>query len=120
MGEKLDDLRAANGPGKQPEVEVPEGDSGNHGKSLPGEVILQYRCLSFRRPSPRAMRTFAQSTFVGEDDGSPFFLGFFLISTQRFFFHLRILASSRSRARPTGRWQLQPSFRRMRQACEGS
>src|SRR6516225_7139877 len=120
MSEKLDDLRAANGSGKESEVKVPERDSGDHGKRLPGEVILQHRRPSFRGPGARAVRSLAQSTFVGEDDSSPFFLGFFLISTQRFSFHSRILAWSRSRARPTGRWQLQPSCRKMRQACEGS
>src|SRR6202163_4316895 len=39
--EKLDDLRTANGPGKQPEIKIPKGDSGHHGKSLPCEVVLQ-------------------------------------------------------------------------------
>src|SRR5207248_696668 len=50
--------------------------------------------------------------------GAPLFPGFFLISGQRFCFHSRIFSSSRSSARPTGRWQLQPNCRRMRQACE--
>jgi hypothetical protein len=74
MGEKRDDLRAANGSGKQPEVKIPKVDSGDHRKGLPGEVILQHRRLSFGGPDARAVRTLAQSTFVGEDDGSPFFL----------------------------------------------
>src|SRR5215831_19468322 len=120
MRQKFDDLGAANSSGKEPEVKVPKSDSGDRRKGFPGEVILQHRRLSFLGPRARAVRSLAQSTFVDEDDGAPFFLGFFLISTQRFSFHSRILASSRSRARPTGRWQLQPSFCRMRQACEGS
>ena len=119
MREKLDDLRAADGSWKQPEIEVPPSDSRHHRKCLPREVVLQHRCLSFRCPGACAVRALAQSAFVGEDDGTPFFSGFFLIPGQRFRFHARMLVSSRSRARPTGRWQLHPSRRRIRQACEG-
>jgi len=64
------------------------------------------------------VRALAQSAFVDEDDGAALFVGFFLISGQRSCFQRRIFSSSRSKARPTGRWQLQPSCRRMRQACE--
>src|SRR5215472_4699068 len=66
-----------------------------------------------------AMGSFAQSAFVDEDDGSALFLGFFLISGQRACFQRRILSSARSSARPTGRWQLHPNCRRIRQACVG-
>jgi hypothetical protein len=42
------------------------------------------------------VRALAQSAFVDEDDGTAFFLGFFLISGQRCCFHRRIFSSSRS------------------------
>src|SRR5712691_2830569 len=119
MREKLDDLRAADGTGKQPKVKVPPGYAGHRRQHLPVEVILQHRRLSPWRPGAAAVRALAQSAFVDEDDGAPLFLGFFLISGQRCCFHCRIFSSSRSSARPTGRWQLQPSCRRIRQACEG-
>src|SRR5271165_1356800 len=78
MREKLDDLRAANGSRKQPEVEVPPGHARNRRPGLPVEVILQHRRLSAGRPSTAAVRTFAQSAFVDEDDRAAFVFGFFL------------------------------------------
>src|ERR1700758_2816460 len=98
--EKLDDLRTADGPGKQPEIKIPKGDSGHHRKRLPSEVVLQYRRVPTRGPGATAMGSLAQSAFIDEDDGTPFFSGFFLISGQRCRFHFRTFSSSRSRARP--------------------
>src|SRR5919109_2114236 len=117
MREKLDDLWATDRSWKQSEVEVPPGYARHRRQRLPVKVILQHRRLS-ARPGTAAVRALAQSTFVDEDDGTAFFPGFFLISGHRFCFHSRIFSSSRSSARPTGRWQLQPNCRRMRQACE--
>src|ERR1700674_1286403 len=107
MFEKLDDLRSLDRAGKQTKVEIPPGDSGNGRQRLPVEMILQHRCLASWRPGAAAMRTLAQSAFIDEDDGSPFFLGFFLSPAQRFF-PRRMADSSRPDARPAGRWQLQP------------
>jgi len=119
MGKKKDDLRRADGAGKQTEVEVPPGYPRHGRKRLPVEVVLQHRRLTFRRPSTAAVGPLAQSTLVDEDDGPAFVLGFFLISGQHLCFHSRIFSSSRSSARPVGRWQLQPNCRKIRQACEG-
>src|SRR5271169_4788539 len=98
MHEKLDDLRAADGPGKQPKVKVPPGHTSHGRQHLPVKVILQHRRLSPWRPGPAAVRALAQSAFVDEDDGTALFAGFFLISGQRFCFHWRIFSSSRSSA----------------------
>src|SRR6266536_2790819 len=70
MGEKLDDLRTANGPRKQPKVEVPPRHPRHGRQRLPVEVILQHRRLSLRGPGATAVRAFAQSAFVDEDDGA--------------------------------------------------
>ena len=52
---------------------------------------------------------------VDEDDGAPLAERFFLSCGQRTRFQYRMAFSSRSSARPVGRWQLQPSRRMMRQ-----
>jgi hypothetical protein len=106
-------------PRKQPKVEVPPRYSRHRRQHLPVEVILLDRRLSARRPGAAAVRVLAQSAFVDEDDGPPLFLGFFLISGQRCCFHRRIFSSSRSSARPAGRWQLHPNLPRIRHACTG-
>ncbi len=103
MREKLDDLPAADGAGKQPEIEVPPGHPCHRRQRLPVEVVLQHRRLSARRPGAAAVRALAQSAFVEEDDRPAFVFGLFFNSGQRFRFHLRIFSSSRSRARPVGR-----------------
>jgi hypothetical protein len=78
---------------------------------------LQHRRFAARCPGAATVGSFAQSAFVDENDRSPLFLGFFLISGQRFRFHARIFSSSRSHVRPVGRWQLQPNCLRIRHAC---
>ena len=55
------------------------------------------------------MRLLAQPAFVDEDDRAPFAARFFLMAGQVRLFHARIARSFRSRARPVGRWGLQPS-----------
>ena len=45
--------------------------------------------------------------------------GRFFSSGQRWRFQRRMAASSRSRARPAGRWQLQPNWRSNHQTCRG-
>ena len=117
--EKLDDLRAADRTWKQADVEVPPGHPRHRRQHLPVEVILQHRRLPTRRPGAAAVRTLAQSALVDEDDCARLLSCFFLISGQRSCFRRRILSSSRSSALPTGRWQLHPSRRKIRQACEG-
>ena len=118
MGEEQDHLRRTNGARKETEVKVLPGDPCHSRKRLPVEVVLQHRRLCFGRPGAAAVRPLAQSALVDEDDGTAFLAGFFLISGQCFCFHSRIRSSSRSSARPVGRWQLQPNCRKMRQACE--
>jgi len=87
MSEKLNDLRAADGSRKQPEVEVPPGHPRNGRQGLPVKVILQHRRLPARGPGTAAVGTLAQSAFVDEDDGAAFVFGLFFNAGQRFCFH---------------------------------
>src|SRR5271163_4476162 len=113
--QELDDLRPLDGTGKEPEVEAAEGDPGNHRQLAPVEVVLQDRGLPLRRPSAHPCRTLAQSGLVDEDDDPPLFRSVFFRAGQRVCFQRLIAPSSRSSARPDGRWQEKPSETRMRQ-----
>jgi hypothetical protein len=53
---ELDDLRTADRPGKQAEVEVPPRHPRHRRQHLPVEVILQHRRLSPGRPGAAAVR----------------------------------------------------------------
>jgi hypothetical protein len=119
MREELDDLRSLDGSGEEPEVEIPPRDPGDRREQVPVEVVLQDRRLSTRGPSPAAMGPLGQSALVDEDDRLPLGCSVFFNAGQRTRFQWRIAASSRSRARPVGRWQLQPSRLRSRQTWLG-
>ncbi len=116
---EIHDLRTPNRTGIHAEVEGPPGHTGDRGQGLPVEVILQDRGLTFRRPSAATMGLQAQSAFVDEDDRLAFACGVFFSAGQWVSFHQRIASSLRSSARPVGRWQVQPSCRRMRQTWLG-
>src|SRR5687768_4447984 len=75
---------------------------------LPIEGVKEQRSLTFGRPSPHAMGLLRQSALVDEDERAPFAPGFFFSAGQSLRFHWAIAGSSRSKARPTGFWQLQP------------
>jgi len=112
-------LVGANGAGKQTKVEVPPGNAGHGGECLPVEGVLQNRRLAFGCPGPHPMRSLAQPAFVDEDDRPSLCLRFFLMAGQMCFFQARTACSLRSRARPTGRWQLQPNPTRIFQTWPG-
>ena len=65
------------------------------------------------------MRSFAQTALVHKYYDSTLLERFFFISGQRTRFQRWIAGSSRWVARPTGRWQLQPKERKIRQTCPG-
>ena len=119
MFEELYHLRGLDTAGKESEIEIPNGDACDGRKTVPVEGILQHWSLPSRSPSSDSMRPLAQSAFVHKNYGSALLEGFFLISGQRTRFHCNIAGSSRCVARPTGRWQLQPSERKIRQTCPG-
>jgi len=117
--QEVHDLGTANRAGVQPEVELPPGHAGDRGQDFPVEVILKDRGLAFGRPCSATMGLQTQSALVDEDDRLAFAFGVFFRAGQRVFFHQRIASSLRSSARPVGRWQVQPSCRRMRHTWLG-
>src|SRR5205823_876480 len=72
VGERLQEfheLGTTDRPGVKAEVEAPAGD---YRQLLPVKTVLENRCLSSACPGLDPGRSFAQSRFVDEDDGSPF------------------------------------------------
>jgi hypothetical protein len=115
MTQEVHYLRGANGSSVKSEIEIPPSDAGHRREHLPVEMILQHRSLSARGPGAHPMRSLAQPALVDKDDDAPLAERFFLIRGQPTRFQYRMASWSRSSARPLGRWQLQPSWRRMRQ-----
>ena len=91
-------------------IELPQRDTGRNRQVVPIELMLENRRHTTFGPSADTVRPLAEAALVYEDDEAAFLLGFFLRAGQVFSFQSRIAASFRSRARPTGRWQLQPNF----------
>jgi len=119
MFQELDDLRGFDAARKETEIEVPDRDARNSRKALPVERVLQHRSLAAWCPSADPVRSLAQTALVHEHYGSMLLARFFLMSGQRSRFQRWIAGSSRCVARPTGRWQLQPRERKIRQTCPG-
>jgi hypothetical protein len=55
------------------------------------------------------VRPLAQTALVYKDDGAPLALGFLLSRGHSLFFQAAMASSLRSRARPVGRWGLNPN-----------
>src|SRR4051794_2244191 len=87
------------------EVEIPEAQSGDGGELMPVEVHLHDRRVSSWRPGPHPMRALGEASLVDEHYRLPSDGGVFFNAGQRLRFQYSIAASSRSSARPTGRWQ---------------
>src|ERR1700761_8911782 len=118
--EEIQHLGGADGAAIEAEIEIPPSNAGGGREQLPIEMVLQHRRLPARRPGAHPMGPLAQSAFVDEEDRAALAERFFLSWGQRTFFYCWMALSSRSRARPVGRWQLQLSLRRMRHTCEAS
>src|SRR6202790_4337046 len=119
MFEELDYLRTLDGAGKEPKVKVPPRHPCHCRQSLPVEVVLQHRGVSPRRPGAAAMGPLAEPALVDENYDPALLFGLFFNSGQRFFCQRSMAFSSRSSARPAGRWRLQPSCRRIFHTCPG-
>lgn len=114
MLQELDDALLIDCAVMELEVEIPPGNARDHRESIPVEVELEDRSLAARCPGAAAMWPFAQPALVDEDDRPAFSRGVFFTLGHSTFFQCAIAFSSRSRAFPVGRWQLQPRRRRIR------
>lgn len=119
VGQKLHHLWASDGAREQTEIEVPPRHTRHCRQRFPVEVKLQHRSLSSRSPGSASMRTLAQTTLIDENYCPVGVFGVFFTTGQRRRFQRRIAPSSRSKARPVGRWMVHPNFRRIRQAWPG-
>ena len=119
MAQEFDHLRAFDAAGMEGKIIVPPSQPGDGREAFPVEGKLQDRCLPPGGPSAHTVRLLTQPAFIEEEDGTALGARFFFISGQRRFFQCAMAASFRSRARPTGRWQLQRSLARMRQTWSG-
>lgn len=108
VSQKLDHLRALDAAGLDLEIETPEGQTANDRKAFPVEGLVEHRGLPTRGPGARPRRASAQSALVHKDDDAPLPAGLFFNVGQPTRFHRRIAFSSRSIARRSGRWQLNP------------
>jgi hypothetical protein len=110
MTQKLNHLGAADGAVEELKIEVADGQAGHDRELLPVEMVLQHGRAASRRPSAHPVRLLAQPALVNKNDQPAFAERFFLMSGQRCRFQRPMARSFRSKARPTGRWQLQPNF----------
>src|SRR5439155_26033707 len=110
VAKEVQDLFLPHAPLVRPKVELPQSHPCSDGEVIPIELVLQDGRNAALGPCAHPMRSLAEAAFVYEDDEPALFLCFFLRAGHMFSFQSRMAASFRSRARPTGRWQLQPSF----------
>ena len=83
--------------------------SSNDGDALAAIVMMQQRRLAARRPGAAHGGNHHESGFVGKDEVGAQPRGVFFIRGHCSCFQRRIFASSRSKARRWGFWQLKPS-----------
>lgn len=112
--EELHHLLAFDAACMDAKAEAPQGDAANDGKAFPVEGLMQHRRLSAWCPGAHPVGTGAQPRLVNEDDSALLPTRFFLMLGHSTRFQCVILDSSRSMARRSGRWQLNPSERSSR------
>lgn len=108
MPQELDHLGAFDAACIDLKIEPPERKATDDRKAFPVKGFMEHRSLPAQRPCARPRGAGAQSAFVDEDDSAPLLAGFFFKAGQVVRFHRRIALSSRSTARRSGRWQLNP------------
>jgi len=119
MFKEFDHLQTFDAAGMDLKKESPQGQTTNQRKAFPVEGLLQNGRLSARRPGARPRRTGAQPAFVNKDNDSTLPPRLFFNAGQTSRFHRAIALSSRSMARRSGRWQLNPLAPNNRHTCPG-
>lgn len=119
VSEEIDHLWRANTTPVEPKVEAPPCDTGHHRQFSPVERKVQLRRLPPGGPCAPQRRLLTQPAFVNEDKGAALAAGLFFSAGHVWRFQRAMAFSSRSVARPVGRWQLHPMRARTFQRCAG-
>lgn len=117
--QELNDLKTFDAAGMDLKQKPPQGQSADDRKAFPVEGLLQNGRLSSPRPGACTGRTGAQPAFVNEDNGLAFPARLFFNAGQTSRCQRAIALSSRSMARRSGRWQLNPLAPSNRHTCPG-
>ena len=78
--QEIDHLRCLDRSWMNTEENPPQADCANHREAFPAESFAKDRCLAPGCPRPHAMGPGAHSSFVDENDQTPFAAGFFLMA----------------------------------------
>lgn len=119
MFEELNDLKTFDAAVMDLKKEPPQGQAADDRKAFPIERLLKHWGLSSRSPGACAGRTGAQPAFIDKGYGSALPTRLFFNAGQTSRFQRAIALSSRSMARRSGRWQLNPLAPSKRHTCPG-
>lgn len=108
MFEEFNHLQTFDAAGMDLKEESPQGQATDDRKAFPVERLVEHRGLSAWSPGARPGRPGAQPAFVNKDNGSALPARLFFNAGQTSRFQWSIALSSRSTARRSGRWQLNP------------
>ena len=117
--QELNDLKTFDAAGMDLKQKPPQGQSADERKAFPVERLLQNRRLPSRGPGACARWSGAQPAFVNQDKGLALPARLFFNAGQTARFQRAIACSSRSMARRSGRWQLNPLAPSNRHTCPG-
>jgi hypothetical protein len=105
MSKEDQDLLCRDRPGSHQDVEPSfVADPRDRRELRPAIAVADHGCLSSWGPSPDSGRDQTETGLVGENQRGFLLAGFFLIRGQSFLIQRSTAASSRSIARPVGRW----------------
>jgi hypothetical protein len=116
---KVDGLGSFDRTWVEAKVEVPPGYPCDRRKGVPVEVELEDRGTAAGCPGSASVGSLAETALVDEDNGLSSPGSVFFTLGQRARFQCSMLSSSRSSARPTGRWTLHFNRRRIFQMWPG-
>lgn len=119
MFQEFNHLKTFDAAGMDLKEKSPQGQAADERKTFPVERLVEHWGLSAWSPGARPGRPGAQPAFVNKDNGSALATRFFFKVGQTSRFQRPIALSSRSRARRSGRWQLNPLAPSNRHTCPG-